>query len=249
MSPESAKSTTPETSPIQRAKARYFNVDSLLEWATDVLSYQQRQDFSLINPCFCLEQKTLDALAPHLDATTLTQLQSLKNQLYPHKEAFICALQATLSSQEFSVLAPLVIQEADLGRRYFQEKLGWLQEYRTRLEPYTEMLTLVRTLQHQLKHKGLTEHSKTDFIEQIGCQHLSPRLVAFKEKLLYYLELQTAGLPPDQSLLGSSDTIESLFGKYKLFSAKSPLKHMGHLILTLRCHLTTMRYYRLMVVK
>ncbi|WP_293062275.1 MULTISPECIES: hypothetical protein [unclassified Moorena] len=29
------------------------------------------------------------------------------------------------------------------------------------------------------------------------------------------------------------DIIESLFGKYKLFSQRSSLKHMGHLLLTL----------------
>ena len=62
---------------------------------------------------------------------------------------------------------------------------------------------------------------------------LSYRYEAFKTKLLDYLEVETASLPPEKSLLGSSDLIESLFGKYKLFSTKSPLKHMGHLVLTL----------------
>ena len=45
--------------PTQRAKARYFNVDRLLKWATKVLACQEGQDFSLINPCFCLDQKAL----------------------------------------------------------------------------------------------------------------------------------------------------------------------------------------------
>lgn len=219
--------------PTQRSKARYFNVDSLLKWATKLLAYQQGQDFSEINPCFCLEAKTLEFLASNLDATTAGQLQSLKNQIYPHKKAFICALQASLSPGKFSVLAPILLESADLGRRYFLQKLGWLLEYRTLLEPYSQMLALVRTLQHQLKHQGLTTETKTNFIKQTSSRQLSPRLLAFKRKLLYYLDLQTAALPPEQSLLGSSDIIESIFGKYKLLSAKSPLKHMGHLILTL----------------
>ena len=216
--------------PTQRAKARYFNVDSLLEWATKVLAYQQRQDFSMINPCFCLDQRALEALAPHLPSASLAQLQSLKNKVYPDKEAFSCALGASLGSVDFSVK---VLLEADLGRRYFREKLGWLQDYRTTLEPYTQMITLVRTLQHQLKQRGLTEQSLTDFIKQTRFLPLSERTESFKEKLLDYLELETASLPADKPLLGSSDIIESVFGKYKLFSAKSPLKHMGHLILTL----------------
>ncbi|NEQ85277.1 MAG: hypothetical protein F6K26_35715 [Moorea sp. SIO2I5] len=127
----------------------------------------------------------------------------------------------------------MVLLCADLGRRYFFEKLGWLQEYRTILEPLTEMLTLVRTLQQQLKQQGLTEHSLTNFIEQTRLLPLSKRTAALKTKLLDYLKFETASLPSEKPLLGSSDIIESIFGKYKLFSAKSPLKHMGHLILIL----------------
>ena len=40
-------------------------------------------------------------------------------------------------------------------------------------------------------------------------------------------------VPQDKSLLATSDIIESLFGKYKLFSAKSCLKEIGPMILTI----------------
>ena len=219
--------------PTQRAKARYFNIDTLLAWAAKVMAYEQRQDFSLINPCFCLDQSALDALKPHLSAVSMTQLQSLKDLTFPHRQAFTQALQTALPPQHFSDVAPLALPAADLGRRYFEQKLGWLKDYQIALEPYHQMLALVRTLQQQLKQQGLTDRSKTDFIEQTSALQLSSRLSAFKAKLLDYLERETAALPSDKPWLGSSDMIESLFGKYKLFSAKSPLKHMGHLILTL----------------
>lgn len=172
-------------------------------------------------------------MVPHLPAAGLAGLQSLKNQVYPHKEAFTGALGASLGPVDFSVKGTKVLLEADLGRRYFLEKLGWPPEYRTTLEPYTQMLTKVRTLQHQLKQRGLTEHSLNDFIKQTRFLPLSERTESEEEKLLDYLVLETASLPADKALLGSSDIIESYEGKYKLFSAKSPLKHMGHLILTL----------------
>lgn len=219
--------------PTQRAKARYFNIDTLLEWAFKVMVYEKRQDFSLINPRFCLDQSALDRLKPHLSPVNLTQLQTLKNRIFPHRQAFTQALQACLSPQHFSDISPLALQESDLGRRYFEQKLGWLKDYQSALKPYHQMLTLVRTLQQQLKRQGLTDHSKNRFIEQTDSLQLSPRLSAFKAKLLDYLERETASLPSEKPWLGSSDIIESLFGKYKLFSAKSPLKHMGCLILTL----------------
>jgi len=123
----------------QRAKARYFNVDSLLEWATLVLAYQQGHDFSEINPCFCLDQRAKGALA-HKDTATVAQLQSLKDQVYSHRQANTGALQTCLAPQDLEDLAPDVLQSADLGRRYLFQKLGWLQEDRTTREPYTSKL-------------------------------------------------------------------------------------------------------------
>ena len=97
------------------------------------------------------------------------------------------------------------------------------------------MLSLVRTLQDQLKHDGLSEHSLPDFLERIQPQEQdwSERTQGFKAQLIHYLEHETQAIPAETSWLGSSDIIESLFGKYKLFSSKSPLKHMGHLLLSL----------------
>jgi hypothetical protein len=219
--------------PVQRAKARYLNIDSLLKWVNQVLDYQQQQDFSMVDPCHCLDHLALKALTPHLTPDIFAALKSLKNQQFPHRQAFVQALKACLSATDFSEFGALIWHAADLGRRCFEEKLGWLQTYRDALEPFTQMLTLVRTLQHQLKHQGLNLQSKPDFIKQTSALTLSPRSEAFKAKLIDYLERETIALPADQSLLASSDIIESLFGKYKLFSEKSPLKHMGHLLLTL----------------
>jgi len=109
--------------PVQRAKARYFNVDSLLEWAAKVLEYQQRQDFSEINPCFCLDQSAIEALAPYDDGTTVAQLQSLKNQIYPARQSFTDALVSCLAPHDFPGFASLVLQSADLGRRYLCTKI------------------------------------------------------------------------------------------------------------------------------
>ena len=126
-------------------------------------------------------------------------------------------------------LAPDILQEADLGRRYLFQKLGWLQEDRTTLEPYTSKLGLVRTLQQQLKQQGLTEHSLADFIEQTRFLPLSPRSAAEHTKLLNYIEQETTSLPADQALLGSSDIIESVFGKYKLFERQVTAQTYGPL--------------------
>ncbi|EGJ33239.1 hypothetical protein LYNGBM3L_39820 [Moorena producens 3L] len=219
--------------PAQRSKARYFNIDTLLKWAKLVLAYQKQQDFSRVNPGYCLDSSALKTLSEQLTTEVNAALKPLKQKPFPDQKAFIEALKGCLSEAVFCDVGSLICQTADLGRRYFEEKLGWVSDYQEALEPFNQMLFLVRTLQYQLKHQGFNQHSKTDFIKQTADLTLSKRLEDFLAKLIAYIDHETTALPPNQPLLASSDLIESVFGKYKLFSQRSSLKHMGHLLLTL----------------
>lgn len=56
---------------------------------------------------------------------------------------------------------------------------------------------------------------------------LGDRAQAFQAKLVDYLKRETQTIAENTCLLASSDILESLFGKYKLFSAKSPPEAYG----------------------
>ncbi len=221
--------------PIQRAKARYMNIDTLMEWAERVVTYEHRQDFSLLSPVHCLDDEALTLLDTQVSPETLAALSGLKQQRFSHRAAFVQALNTCLPKTLVSAVGETIRHAADYGRRYFKAKLGWLADTLKALTPVSEMLSLVRILQDQLKHQGLTSQSMSEFLQRThSLEHtLTPRTQAFKAKLIEYLERETQAIPKDTSWLASSDIIESLFGKYKLFSAKSPLKHMGHLLLSL----------------
>ena len=221
--------------PVQRSKARYMNIDTLMDWAQKVLNYEQQQDFSLISTVHCLDDEAFETLSAHLLPEQLHWLDGLKDQRFEHRPAFEAALEGNLPPVLESSVKETIRQAADLGKRYFHAKLGWLAEALAPLQPIFEMLSLVRTLQDQLKHDGLSAHSLPDFLERIQSQEQdwSERAQGFKAQLIHYLEHETQAIPAETSWLGSSDIIESLFGKYKLFSSKSPLKHMGHLLLSL----------------
>ncbi|MFZ2653952.1 MAG: hypothetical protein WAX69_03485 [Victivallales bacterium] len=53
------------------------------------------------------------------------------------------------------------------------------------------------------------------------------RLRKLKKEIMDYIEEETAGIGDKQILLGSSDIIESVFGRYKEFSGKTPMKEVG----------------------
>lgn len=222
-------------SPSQRTKARYMNIDVLIEWAQQVVSYEQRQDFSLVNPVHCLDTQALTELAPKLPPETLAALKPLEGKPFSHRTTFERALHTQLPDTTSQAQRVLICQAADQGKRYFQAKLGWLAPALAALKPVQQMLELVATLQDQLKHQGLEAGSVTEFLNRTQSQHLSlsERALVVKADLVDYLKRETQTLAEGTCLLAASDILESLFGKYKLFSAKSPLKHMGHLLLSL----------------
>ncbi|MEJ6487273.1 hypothetical protein N0Y54_39535 [Nostoc punctiforme UO1] len=79
-------------------------------------------------------------------------------------------------------------------------------------------------------------------IIQIALQQLSMgtnSLVNFQLKITEYLRIESSKIQSGQTILATSDVIESLFGKYKQFSARCPLKQIGQMILSIS--LSTMK--------
>ena len=62
----------------------------------------------------------------------------------------------------------------------------------------------------------------------------------FGAQVLEFLKEQAALVKPGETLLGSSDVIESLFGKYKSVVERSPLKVITEMVLTVAA-LTSVR--------
>lgn len=219
--------------PKQRAKARYLNVEQHLQWAQHVLHYQAQADFSTISPHFRLDKTALAHLQPHLDPESWAALNSLEDSLYPDRDQFEAHLSQLLGPERWTEYGPALGQVADVGRRYFQEKLGWVQAYQTDLAGYAQMMALVHTVERQLKQDGLAKTSPDLFAQQTATWNLSPRWQLFRNQILTYLQTQSEPLPSDQTWLASSDVLASIFGKYKLFSSERSFKEIGQMILTI----------------
>ena len=219
--------------PKQRAKARYLNVEQHLQWAQQVLYYQAQADFSAITPHFRLDKTALAQLQPHLDPQTWAALNSLDDILYADRDQFGSQISQCLGPERWAEYGPALYQVADVGRRYFQDKLGWVQSYQVDVAGYAQMMALVNTVEQQLKQDGLDKTAPDRFAHHTATWTLSPRWQRFRNQILTYLHTQSEPLPPDQTWLASSDVLESIFGKYKLFSAERSFKEIGQMILTI----------------
>lgn len=217
--------------PAQRPKARYLNIDEQIQWAQQLLHYQAQADFSAITPHFRLDQIALSRLQSQLDPASLADLAPLQDKLYPDRPSFCGHLSQILGVERWAEYAPALLLAADLGRRLFDQKLGWLQAYQADVNLYADMMTFVHQVQAQLKHHGLSRTSKERFASQTLTGPLSPRLDRFRSHILTYLQTQALPLTDEQTLLATSDVLESIFGKYKLFSIDRAFKEIGSLVL------------------
>lgn len=159
--------------PAQRSQCRYFNVDRLTEWASQLLSSSP---------------KTLMLLVSESDPLVTT------NRLI--------------------------------------DKLGWLTSYESELIKWNQMLLLTRSVETHLKQSGINHQSLSHFEEQPTVFY-DLTVENLYQQIFNYLKVQADKLKDGDTFLATSDVIESLFGKYKQFSARSPLKEMSQTLLTI----------------
>jgi hypothetical protein len=95
------------------------------------------------------------------------------------------------------------------------------------------MLEMTRLLETKLKTDGLNKQSLDDFEQLFPPASIPDELGHFYQKIRDYLVKQTSVLPDGTTFLATSDILESLFGKYKFFSQRCPLKELGLMILTI----------------
>ena len=112
------------------------------------------------------------------------------------------------------------------------EKLAWLADYEADLIHWNQMVTMTRSLETQLKQLGLNSQSG-EYFEQNQLEVVNSSLLDFQQQIFDYLRNQCEQIKGQKTFLATSDVIESLFGKYKQFSARCPFKEMGQMLLTI----------------
>jgi hypothetical protein len=220
--------------PTQHKKSRYLNIDRSIDWVQNVLSYEQRGDFSHINARFMLDQKSLNCLTALIDSGCIARLSAIVSNEYPDESAFRSEVIRNIGVETWNRVGNTIVEMANQGRKRFVEKLGWIREYEEDIRTYSKMIELVHGVEKQVKHEGIHCESRNTFNEKTKeIQEENERLQSFKKEILEYLDEQSVAVPENTPLLGTSDILESIFGKYKHFSERNPLKEIGKMILSI----------------
>ena len=121
----------------------------------------------------------------------------------------------------------------------FLDKLGWLVDYQPELIRWHQMTVLTPNSETQFKKSGINQQSLTNF-EENEWEFVDSKLSQFHQNICDYVVTQSSHIQDDKTFLATSDVIESLFGKYKRFSARCPFKEMGQMLLTICLYTMTL---------
>lgn len=114
-----------------------------------------------------------------------------------------------------------------------KQKLFWLINYEEPLKRWELMVFLTRSFETQVKIDGLNQQSPEKFKSQISSMIIPDNLLEFKEKILKYISQEVSHLKTEKPVLATTDVLESIFGKYKHFSSRCPLKDLRQMLLTI----------------
>ena len=220
------------TPPAQRTKSRYHNIDRHVNWAQAILHYQEQGDFSALGTAFIMDVSTFEVAWEVLDQGSRKALCELPWRRYDSQEAFLAMLISAFGEAVVTEHGDELCQAADSGKRRFAEKLGWVGNYREEIALYGQFMELVESAEKQVKDQGLNRQSKAFFEATTQDTILLPRAQQFKAKVIDYLDQEGEKIPPGQTLLGTTDVLESIIGKLKAFIDKSPLQELSSIILS-----------------
>jgi hypothetical protein len=109
---------------------------------------------------------------------------------------------------------PEVLVQIGLDAALVAEKLGWLREYCPQIRRWREMLDVIETTEHYVRHQGI-HHKAAEELALLLPKPRSRAACSLRKRLLEFVQEQAQQVREDERLLGSSEVLESIIGKFK----------------------------------
>jgi hypothetical protein len=119
-------------------------------------------------------------------------------------------------------------------KQWLEEKLGWLRGYVGVVKAWSYFQKVVKAAEEEIKRAGL---SRASWRRIKHCLSGEPKPIGqervFRRQVLAFVQKEGAKVPVRQQYLGSTDVLESLFGKYKDLAGQAPTQEITANVLTI----------------
>ena len=122
------------------------------------------------------------------------------------------------------------IVAAGLKPKQVEAKLGWLRKYSTHIHRWSEMLAVVGAVEHYVRHEGIHARAAVELDATLP-KPSSLAAQQLRKQLLEFVREQGAQARDSERLLGSSEVLESLIGKFKYMAGERGLHGLTGMVL------------------
>jgi hypothetical protein len=111
---------------------------------------------------------------------------------------------------------PRINPQAPVDLSKLKDKLGWVRKYRQPLMEWSELLAIANTTEDYVRRHGYHRRASRQLSARLTPLATSAPARRMRAAVLEFIKEQTCAMrSPHERLLGSSEVIESLIGKYK----------------------------------
>jgi hypothetical protein len=109
---------------------------------------------------------------------------------------------------------PQALRKAGLKVRRVEEKLGWLRKFASPVRRWREMLSVIGRVEHYVRHKGVHAQAAEELAAVLPKSAI-PAVGRLRKQLLEFIAAESRQAREGERLLGSSEVLESIIGKFK----------------------------------
>lgn len=128
---------------------------------------------------------------------------------------------------------PYPVTEKPVCQEALTKKLGWLRDYREALEEWSQLLWAVQEVEEYVREHGYHAGAGEALRRQDTTGGTKPAAKQIREALQLFVVEQSAQARPQERLIGSSEVIESVIGKYKRLQSTHSQGGMTAMVLSI----------------
>lgn len=118
-------------------------------------------------------------------------------------------------------------------------KVGWIHGFRGPLKEWGELLKIIETTAHFVRTEGLYRGAYRELAKRLSGTGNTARTKKVRSILLSFVAEESFKAKPDERLVGSSEVLESVFGKLKYLEGDQVKSGFTGLLLSLPAMLST----------
>jgi hypothetical protein len=118
-------------------------------------------------------------------------------------------------------------------RQRVEQAVGWVRQYRQELEQWRQLVEVGMVVEQFVKTQGLATGGALQLQQRLAGVGTLPRTQHLGAELLEFVTEEGAKAKAGERLVGSSEVIESIFGKWKRLEGEHPRSGLTGLVLAL----------------